>query len=85
MGNFFKIQIYKLANPTERVCFDDIKSSHKPYVTINADNIVSIKQAECWGFCVGNKNYPYRIINMIDGTTIYCLEESANDLEKQLL
>lgn len=85
MSNFIKIQIYKLSNPSEVVCFDDIKSSHKPYLTINVDNIVTITQAECWGFCVGNENYPYRKINMIDGTSIYCPEQSANNLENILI
>lgn len=85
MGNFFKIQIYKLVNPADKVCFDDIKYSYKPYVTINADNIVTITQTECWGFCVGNENYPFRILKMIDGTSIYCPEQSANNLENLLI
>ena len=85
MGNFIKIQIYKLANNSDKVCFDDIKSSHKPYITINVDNIVLITQAECWGFCVGNENYPYRVIKMIDGTMIYCPEKSADNLENMLI
>ena len=82
MNQFVKVQIYCKGN---HCCFDDIKKSSKPYITINTSEISSIEPKHDWGFCENYWKYPYRKLKMNNGDVYLCVLESANELEKILL
>ena len=82
MNNFIQVQIYCSGNSC---CFDDIKRSNKPFITININEIVSLGQREDWGFCDEHWKYPYRILTMSNGDKYLLVVDSANELEEKLL
>ena len=47
MNNFTQVQIYC---KYDGCCFDDIKKSSKPFITININEISTLGYKEDWGF-----------------------------------
>lgn len=82
---FVKVQTYVTSIDKKSVCFDDLKRSLKPFIIINIDQIVSLHQKETWGFCEDEHLYPYRILEMANGTYHWLVLESGNMLEKLLI
>lgn len=82
---FVKVQIYVTSIDKKSVCFDDLKRSSNPFIIINIDQIVSLHQKKTWGFCEDEHLYPYRILEMANGTLHWLVLESGNMLEKLLI
>ena len=82
MNNFTQVQIYCKC---DECCFDDIKKSSKPFITININEISTLGYIEDCGFCDRYWEYPYRKLKMHNGDTYLCVLESADELDKKLL
>ena len=85
MNNFVKVNVYASEKYENKVCFSDIKNSLKHSIIININHIASLYPKETWGFCENEHLYPYRILDMADGTRHYLVLESGNILEELLI